>query len=431
MTANDLSASEAARRIAAGTLTSEELVRSCLERIAARESTVRAWASLRGEAALAEARQKDRQAPQGPLHGVPVGIKDVIDTADLPTEMGSPIYQGNRPRADAACVAAIKEAGGIVLGKTVTAEFAYVAPGPTTNPHNPRHTPGGSSSGSAAAVADGMIPLALGTQTGGSVIRPASFCGTFGYKPTYGTVSRAGLKLAAESLDTVGFLARDVEDFALLKSVLAAGAATPTKRMAVAAPTIGLCRTHQWDQALPAAQEAVIHAAEALSRAGAQIVSFDLPAPCVEVAGDRTLINSVERAHSGMWEWTMHRDRLSKSFQDCLALGLAANPTGYQRALGLAGRARLALDAAFAGIDALLTLSASGEAPEGLGHTGDSTFQSLWTMLHVPTVTAPSHHGPGGLPIGVQFVGPRYGDDRLLAIVAWAWQSLAALEPPR
>lgn len=424
MLLNELSATEAAKLIALGRMSSEELVRACLDRVAAREARIHAWVCTRAEPALEEARRKDRQTANGPLHGVPVGIKDVIETCDLPTEMGSPIYKHNRPLADAACVAAIRAAGGIVLGKTVTAEFAYVAPGRTTNPLNERHTPGGSSSGSAAAVADFMIPVALGSQTGGSVIRPASYCGIFGFKPTYGLFSRAGLKPAAESLDTIGLLARSVDDIALFKAVLAGGRSQTSDLADVPNPTIGLCRTHLWHEAAPAAQKAVESAAEALSRAGARIVEFDLPAAFRELHAARIMINNVERAHSGVWEWTTHRSLLSKQFSACIESGLSTRHEDYATALRLSERCRSALDDSFRGLDVLLTPSASGEATEGLSHTGDSTFQALWTLLHVPTLTVPSHRGPNGLPIGVQFVGPRFSDDRLLGVASWAWKQL-------
>ena len=243
MELNRLSAADAARQIAAGRMTSEQLVRACLDRIAAREGEVRAWAHCEPDAAIAQAREVDRAGARGVLGGVPVGFKDVIDTADMPSEYNSPIYRGHRPRADAACVALVRDAGGVVLGKTVTTEFAWRVPAQTRNPHNPGHTPGGSSSGSAAAVADFMAPLAFGTQTGGSTIRPAAFCGIVGYKPSFGTINRAGLKALAESLDTIGILARTVEDCALLAHAVSARPVPDFAAEAIRPPRVGLCRT--------------------------------------------------------------------------------------------------------------------------------------------------------------------------------------------
>src|SRR3954466_2810878 len=240
---HELSAAQAARSMASGGLTSEALVASCLERIAERDETVRAWAFLDRAQALAQARALDRAPRRSKLHGVPFGIKDVLDTADLPTEYNSPIYRGHQPKADAACVALLRRAGCLILGKTVTTEFAQNHPAQTRNPLNPEHTPGGSSSGSAAAVADCMVPLALGTQTGGSVIRPAAYCGTFAIKPSFGSINRAGTKFVAESLDTIGAFARGVEDLELAMEVLTSRAKAPAPS---GAPRIGLCRTPLW-----------------------------------------------------------------------------------------------------------------------------------------------------------------------------------------
>ena len=245
---NELSASEVARRIAAREITAAAVVGDCLARIAAREPALHAFAHVDPDLALRQARELDRGPNRGALHGVPIGIKDNIDTADQPTQMGSPIYRGHRPAWDAACVALLRAAGAVILGKTVTAEFAGMTAGPTVNPHNPAHTPGGSSSGSAAAVADFMLPAALGTQTGGSVLRPAAYCGVIGYKPTFGAFNRAGLKFAAESLDTIGLIARSLDDMALLTSVLLGGKTAAPVTLA-APPRIGLCRTPLWDQA--------------------------------------------------------------------------------------------------------------------------------------------------------------------------------------
>ncbi len=243
-----LTASQAAALIAAGQLSSVELVQSCLDRIALRESTLHAWSYLDPEQAIHQARARDAASPAGPLHGIPIAVKDVIDVSGMPTGMGSSIYDGYRPRADAACVAVLRAAGAVILGKTVTAEFAGVSPGATTHPLAPAHTPGGSSSGSAAAVADGMVPVAFGTQTGGSIVRPASFCGIMGFKPSYGTVNRAGLKLAAESLDTIGLMARDIDDVALFWRALV-GRERGSLLSRDTPPRLLLFRSHHWSRA--------------------------------------------------------------------------------------------------------------------------------------------------------------------------------------
>src|SRR5581483_10092505 len=251
-----LSARAAAREIAAGRLTSEELVKACLDRIAGREEEVGAWHYLAPDAALAAARHCDGEAPRGPLHGVPIAVKDLLDTADMPTAYGSPIYAGHRPAADAACVALARAAGAVALGKTVTTEFANAHPGKTANPHNRAHTPGGSSSGSAAAVADGMVPLAFGTQTAGSIVRPAAYCGVVGYKPTYGTVNRAGAKMISDTLDTVGGLARTVQDVALFIAAVGERPELIVAQRTSQAPRVAFCRTYQWSEAQPEAVQA-------------------------------------------------------------------------------------------------------------------------------------------------------------------------------
>src|SRR2546423_4080076 len=271
---SELSAAEAARALEENKFTCEALIAACLERIAEREESVRAWAFLDRGAALAEARSLDRVPRASPLHGVPFGIKDIIDTADLPTEYNSPIYRGHRPTADAASVTLLKQAGCLILGKTVTTEFANNHPSPTRNPRDPAHTPGGSSSGSAAAVADAMVPLALGTQTGGSVIRPAAYCGTFAIKPSFGSINRAGVKPVAESLDTVGVFARDAEDLALALEVLCG---FKTELQTAGHPRIGLCRTPRWSDADGATHANLEDAARRLAQAGGTVRAFELP----------------------------------------------------------------------------------------------------------------------------------------------------------
>jgi amidase len=418
-------ASEAARRIAAGSLTCEAYARACLDRIAEREPVVQAFAALDAAAALRAARALDAAPSRGPLNGIPFAVKDVIDTADLPTAMGSPIWKGHQPRADAASVALARGAGGLMLGKTVTAELAYVTPGPTTNPHNSGHTPGGSSSGSAAAVAAGMVPLAIGTQTGGSVLRPASFCGVVGFKPSYGAIPRAGMKLMADSLDTIGLMTRTVEDAALFFAVLS-GDPPELLPDLPAAPRIGLCRTHLWDLAEPSAREAVEGAACRLEAAGAVLREITLPPSLAALTEARVTINDHEIGRSLSHEWAHHRKSLSARLARTVETGRAISRAAYVAALDAAESARSCFPEAMAGCDALLVLGASGEAPEGLGSTGDSRFQGLWTLLHGPAIGLPTHRGPQDLPVGIQLVAPRHADRHLLAVAHWVMARLGS-----
>lgn len=420
MEPNELTAGEAAARIASGALSSEALVRACLARIAAREPAVQAWEHVDSEAALRQAVALDRAPRRGPLHGLPVAVKDIFDTADMPTGYGSPIYAGARPAWDAAGVALLRAAGAVVLGKTVTTEFALFHPGRTTNPRDPRRTPGGSSSGSAAAVADFMAPLALGTQTAGSVIRPASFCGVVGCKPSYGLVPRAGVKQVSDTLDTVGVFARTPEDAALLVSVLGARDALRSPRPPVQPPRIGLCRTHEWAQALPESQAAVSEAASRFSRAGATVSEVSLPEAFAGLGAAQRTIMGFEGARGLAYERLMHGGRLSDRLAAFLEEGLRCTPAAYHDALSLADSCRRGLDAVFGVCDALLAPSAPGEPPEGLGGTGDPVFNRMWTLLHVPCITLPGFRGPHDLPVGVQLVARRWDDGRLLAVAAWA-----------
>jgi Asp-tRNA(Asn)/Glu-tRNA(Gln) amidotransferase A subunit family amidase len=421
---NELSAAEIARRVAARDVTAEAVVSDCLARIAAREPAVHAFAHVDPELALEAARALDRGPVRGPLHGVPIGIKDVIDTADQPTQMGSPIYQGHRPACDAASVALLRAAGAVILGKTVTAEFAGMTAGPTVNPHNPAHTPGGSSSGSAAAVADFMLPAALGTQTGGSVLRPAAYCGVFGYKPTFGAFNRAGLKFAAESLDTIGLMARAIDDIALITSVLLGGQPGVSVTLG-GPPRIGLCRTPLWDTAEPETKHAVEDAAARLAQAGAPLRDVALPDDFADLkVAARQTINNCERSKSMAAEWASHRDLISPKLQCCIELGMQMPYVDYLAAIRLGESCRARLPAVFEDFDILLAPCVNGEAPAGLESTGDPGFQAIWTILHVPAMSLPTHTGPRGLPVGIQLVGRRYDDQRLFACAKWVWERL-------
>jgi Asp-tRNA(Asn)/Glu-tRNA(Gln) amidotransferase A subunit family amidase len=414
--AERLTASEAAARLAAGTLTAEALIRDCLERARAR-AEVKAWAWLDPEHALAQARAVDRAGRPGLLAGVPVGVKDVIDTVDMPTEHGSPIYRGNRPFADAACVALIRSAGGVILGKTVTTEFANRDPRATVHPHNPAHTPGGSSSGSAAAVADFQAPVGLGTQTGGSTIRPAAFCGVIGYKPSFGEFSRVGIKMQCHNLDTLGVICRSLEDIALMRAVLLAQDPRPVDRVS-AAPHVGFCRTPAWDHADGDTQALLERTAAGLAAAGATVRDV-APTPA-DILDHHRRIFEFEAARNYAYEYEVHGDKLSAALRDgLLTPGRALPLSAYVEAIETAEAFRRNLDDLFGEFDVLLAPSAVGEAPEGLGSTGDARFNAIWTLAWTPCVTLPAGTGRKGLPLGVQLIGPRFRDEALLDAAAW------------
>lgn len=407
---------EALRRIADGSMTCEALARACLERIAEREPAVHAWQQFEPDAVLDMARRIDR-AGMGPLKGLPIGVKDIIDTADMPTSYGSPIYEGHQPARDAACVALARRAGALILGKTVTTEFAYFQPGKTHNPHDCGRTPGGSSSGSAAAVADGMVLLALGTQTAGSVIRPASYCGCIGYKPTQGLIDRTGVRPFADSLDTVGVFARTVEDAALFASVLAGRPRLCIETQTIR-PRIGLSRTHEWDAAEPATAAALEEAVLRLRVAGLYIREVVLPESWRGLLEAQKTVMAYEGAHACAAEMLTKPDRLSIKLREILQLGATIAPEDYDSAQSLAAEARASMADVLDDLDVLLTASAPGEAPQGLEATGDPVFNRVWTLLGTPCVNVPGLTGPSGMPIGVQVVG-RIGDDqRTLAAAA-------------
>ena len=409
-----LSASEAVARIREGNLTSEALVRSCLERIESRDAQVNAWVYLDRDHALAQARRCDRAANRGPIHGIPFAAKDIMDTADMPTEYGSPIYSGNRPMSDAACVALSRAAGGVLLGKTVTTEFASRFPwGKTTNPHNPKHTPGGSSSGSAAAVADFMVPMAFGTQTVGSVIRPAAFCGCIAYKPSYGEVSTMGVKENTGSFDTVGLFGRSVEDLPLFRAAVTGFEPKALAPVAVGDLRIGLCRTMLWDRAEDYTKTLLEAAARQLAKAGAKVADLDLGGPFTDFEPMGRRINDYEFSRALSWERNHHWELLSEFQRGKLAVWLDVSYEQYREAQAVMVECRRYLDQAMKDIDLLLTPSAVGEAPEGLANTGDTSFNILSTWTHTPCVTLPVFSGPSGLPVGVQLVGHRNQDHRL------------------
>ena len=316
-----------------------------------------------------------------------------------------------------------RRAGAVILGKTVTCEFAGLTPNVTRNPHNLDHTPGGSSSGSGAAVADKMVAVAYGTQTGGSVLRPASFCGAVGYKPTYNLISRAGIKFAAESRDTIGLLARSVDDVDLVASVLTGRGRTPSRETP---PRIGLCRTQFWDHALPESRHAIEDSARRLQAAEAHFRDVALPKSFDALVEARTIINPVERARSMAHEWNTNRALLSPGLTRQIEDGLAIPYTRYIESLQHIKECRDGVPDVFGDVDVLLAPVVTGEAPKGLESTGDTRFQEFWTALHAPTITLPTHRGPNGLPIGIQLIGRLYEDETLLAAARWISQQLGS-----
>jgi Asp-tRNA(Asn)/Glu-tRNA(Gln) amidotransferase A subunit family amidase len=419
-----LSAIEAARQVADRKIGAEALTRAYLDHIAAREPTVGAWHYLDPEHALAEARRRDAEPPRGPLHGVPIAVKDLIDTADMPTGYGSPIYRDHRPAADAACVALARAAGAVVLGKTVTTEFAAFTPGKTANPRNPAHTPGGSSSGSAAAVADGMAPLAFGTQTAGSVIRPAAFCGCVALKASFGLFQRAGIKPLADSLDTLGLFARTVADAAFFAGVLADRPDLRRLAPPPRPPSFGLYRTPYWDRAEPAAAAALDRAREALEHKGARVVELAIMPEHEGLAEAQDRIMLYEMARSLVFERIEHSAELSPRLAQMLDQGMTIGAGDYDAAMARAEAARQRLSEFFAEYDAVLTAAAPGEAPPGLGATGDPIFNRMWTLLGVPCATLPARWAANGLPTGVQLVGRRRDDARVMRAAAFLEQAL-------
>ena len=409
-----IGAARAVERLSRRELSAEDLVRACLRRIEEREPEVQAWEVLDVDGALREARRIDGLRDRPPLCGLPVGIKDLIDTMDLPTAYGSPIYRGHQPRSDAACVRALRGAGAVVLGKTVTTEFAVYSPGKTRNPRDPSRTPGGSSSGSAAAVADGMVPLALGTQTAASVIRPASFCGVVGWKPTHGVLPLEGVHPLAPSLDTLGFFVREIDDVRVAMSALGAPLAAPGIDRAV---RFGLCRTEAWGRAEPSTRAAIEDAAATLARAGAEVREVTFGASFTDLIDAQIAIMGAEAAVALRAEREAHAEALSARLREFLDAGRAVPAERVRAARQQAEQCRRELDPVFSRVDALLTPAAIGEAPPGLQATGDPIFCRIWTLLGNPCVSLPVLRGPAGLPLGLQVIGA-HGEDAALADIA-------------
>src|SRR2546425_1087237 len=427
---HSLSASEAARLIRDGVISSEQLVEACLARVHETDAQIQAWAFLDSDHALAQARAADELRlsgqPIGPLHGVPVGIKDIFDTSDMPTENGSVLHAGRTPSRDAAVVTLLRAAGAVIMGKTVTTEFATRSPGKTRNPHNPEHTPGGSSSGSAAAVGAGMVPLALGSQTTGSTIRPASFCGVWGFKPTHGLIPRPGMFMLSRTCDHVGLFARSLDDLALLAEQLTGhDAGDPDTRPRARIPfreilgeepplppMFAFVKTPQWRHAADDTKAAF---AELVEKLGDRVEEVELFPSASEAWTWHQIISEAEMAVNLELEWEKGRDRLSEHLRARIERGRGVRALDYLRALSrlrpVYGTFREIFEQRY---DAILTPAAPGTAPKGLASTGEPIFSTLWTLCGMPAVSVPLMQGENGLPLRVQLVGPRDGHARPL-----------------
>jgi len=434
MTMIELSATEAIGKIRGGEITSEELVQACLERIEQADGEIEAWAHLEPDYALDQARRLDSQrqagGPVGPLHGIPVGVKDILDTESLPTENGTVLDSGRQPLKNCRVVSLLEEAGAVIMGKTVSTELAVFGPGKTRNPHNPKHTPGGSSSGSAAAVASHMVPLAIGTQTNGSVIRPASFCGVVGFKPSHGLIPRTGILAQSRPLDTVGVFARTVEDAARIAEVLVAhdsGDADTTARARpplseIAAdeppltPILTFAKTAVWDQADKETQDAFGELVELLGDACDELT---LPEPFDHAVELHETIMKADLAKSFARYYERGKDRLTDILKGMIEDGQKITAVDYNKAVDRREFLNDGLDGVFDRYDAIITPATLGEAPAGLGSTGSPIFNTLWTYCGTPAITLPLMEGPNGLPLGVQLVSRRGDDARLLRTARW------------
>ena len=437
---NWLDACSAAQALREGRMSAETLVEACIARVEAVEPDVQAWAYFDPEHARAQARALDQARkegkPLGPLHGLPVGIKDIVDTADMPTEDGTVLHAGRRPLRDAAVVAMLRAAGAVIFGKTVTTELATYSPGKTRNPHDCAHTPGGSSSGSAAAVAAGMVPLAIGTQTNGSVIRPAAFCGVVGFKPTHGLVPRTGILRQSRALDTVGVMARTVPDVALVMETIAGcheddPDTRPIARIPFTAvvaeepplpPSLAFVRTPLWERV---DAEAAAAFDELVAHLGDRVETLDLPAAMAAAWDWHRTIMEADIASSFVVEYERGKDELSESLRAQIERGRKVLAVDYLHALAQAARLADGFRDVFDRYDAILTPAAPGAAPRGLETTGDPSFCTLWTLAGMPAVTLPLLATEKGLPIGVQLVGRRGDDARLLRTAHWLVRTLA------
>ncbi len=423
----DLSATEVLAAYRSGALDPVRYAQALSARSRARDPAISAWAAFDEEAFL----DAMRRISPGPLSGLPVAVKDIFDTFDMPTACGSPLLAGRRPRRDAAAVAAIRAAGGVVMGKTVTTEFASAYPGPTRNPHDPARTPGGSSSGSAAAVAAGIAPLAVGSQTAGSIIRPAAYCGVTGFKPSFGRINRTGCLSFSESLDTIGDFARTVEDAWLLAEVMAGAAQPSPLRPAPRPPRIGVCETPEWDLAAPETLEAIDRAIVAARTAGATVRKVPYPALGPALLDAQKTIMNFEAARAFAHETRAHPGGLSAQLSALLAEGATISADAYAAALDQADDTRRSWAATFDDIDLVLSASTIGEAPIGLDHTGDPLFSRVWTLLHGPCLHLPTGSAPSGMPTGVQLIGRNRTDAAFMRNAMWMAYAIGLAQPTR
>ena len=410
----ELTAREAAQLIRDREISSVELTRACLERIAARNDTVHAFVHYDAEFSLEQARLADSTPARSPLHGIPFAVKDVIDTCDFPTECGTSIHRGRRPGNDARCVSLMREAGGVLLGKVVTTEYAMFTPNATRHPQNPAYTPGGSSSGTAAAVADRMVPIAFGNQTAGSLIRPAAFCGVYGLKPTHGTTDGAGIMPLQLYFDTLGYMARGLGDLQDFYSIVRGENETRTWELA-RRPKLAICQTHQWQFAAPETRTLLARAATQLSDLGFAVETFALPPDYAELVSLHRRILYRGIADSLSDDFTRASADMSAGLREVIAEGRACTDQRYAEDRATADEYRATVNDCFGDFDALLCPSAPGEAPAGTG-TGDPVFQVSWTLLGVPCLNLPMGTGPQQLPLGLQLIGRRHADADLMAV---------------
>ena len=423
---NELSFFDAAQSIKSGDITSQRLTRDCLDRIEAREKKVKAWSFIDPELALRQAQACDEaDSIKGILHGVPFGVKDIIATFDMPTGMGSPIYEGKYFGYDAACVALLRASGAVILGKTVTVEFAGMAPPPTANPHNLECTPGGSSSGSGAAVADLMVPAAFGTQTAGSIHRPAAYCGVIGYKPTFDTFNLHGVWPAAQSLDTLGLIVRSLDDIELISAALL-GRPVNLDRPQILKPRIAICKTPLWNIVKPETEEAIKIAQETLEDKGAEITELALPRKFEELVPARDIISSYERARATSYEWFNHRELLSPQLSKAIAKGFGWEYEEYSDALKVGEDCRKILSNLFEEFDAIITPCTAGEAPPDRNSTGDHSHIGMWNLLHVPSYALPTYRGPDNMPVSIQIIGRHGKDNKLFDVAKWVLEQLVS-----
>ena len=415
----ELGAHELAHRIQMGEVKPSEVMATHLDRIALREPVIEAFQTLDAARAMERAKAADFLPVGGPLHGVPFVIKDIIDTRDMPTGWGSDLYSDRQPDRNAACVQAFLDAGAIPIGKTVTTEFAYFRPGKTANPHNPTHTPGGSSSGSAAAVADFMAPLAFGTQTAASLIRPAAYCGVTGFKPTTGSYDLNGVMGLSQSLDTLGILARDPRDLVLADAVLRGTERPPPPDFEDALPRISLMRGPHWQDGTIEMRDTCTRALAAIAAAGADIGEIAHPPIFAELTQAQITVMGYEAARLRAKEFEIGMPGISPEFHALIEAGQQVDEAAYRAALATRDRANQMLEQLFWDTDALLVPSAPGPAPVGLSATGDPLFSRMWNLLQVPSLALPFGSDPNGLPLGVQLIAPRGEDARLLDIAQW------------